>query len=122
MSSSSDITPIQAVMAAADHPISGTFLMEVKATGASDGHFYVNSEADYRDQRCLTVEMPDSVADELRIKLGRDLSAGLVGKKIRITGTAEKVRIAFTINGVPTDKYYFQTHVIVTRAAQIVVL
>jgi len=40
---------------------------------------------------------------------------------IATSGTARRERIDFTANGAPTGKYYYQTHVRVSDAAQIVV-
>ncbi|MES2693648.1 MAG: hypothetical protein V4773_09255 [Verrucomicrobiota bacterium] len=113
---------MQAVLAAAEGPLTGTFLMEVKATGRQDQQLYLNSETDYRDQRCLTISIPQDVADEFRAKLAGDPATLLKGRKIRVSGTAERVRIWFFAGGVKTDKYYFQTHVKIAAASQITLL
>ena len=107
------ITPMQAVFAAAEHPegVSGTFEMDVRSGGRQDDWLYLNSEADYRDQRCLTVESPPALALQLERRLGGDPTAILRGKTVRVIGTALRTKIWFVSNGLPTDKYYYQTHV-----------
>jgi hypothetical protein len=120
--SSSGISPAQAVLAAAERPISGTFVLEVRGTGRQDEWLYLNSEADYRDQRCLTIAIPKEVAADLQVKMAGDPESILKGKKIRVSGTARRVTIWFYSNGMKSDKYYFQTQVRVSDASQIVVL
>src|SRR5687768_8168558 len=92
-SSSSDIFPAQAVIAAAERPISGTFMMNVKGSGRQDDRLFLNSEADYRDQRCLTIQVPKDVATELQAKLAGAPAVILKGRKIRVSGTAQRVQI-----------------------------
>ena len=115
--------PAQAVVAAAEQPISGTFRLQVRGSGKRDRRLYLNSEEDYRDQRCLTISIPDQIAAILAFKLGGDPTILLKGKTIRVRGTAERVTVWFINNdGTRSDNYYFQTHVGVSDATQIELL
>jgi len=122
---SQPITPIQAILAAASaapNVVKGVFVLEVRATGRQDGNIYLNSELDYRDQRNLTIAIFPDAAPELRRKFSNDVDVALKGKRIRVSGVAQRVKIGFFENGEFTGKYYYQTHVDVTAANQIEVL
>lgn len=116
-----DITPVEAIMAAASQPegITGVFRLEVRGAGRQDNWLYLNSEADYRDQRCLTIAIPQSAARELEVLLLGDPADLLKGRTIRVTGTAKRVTIWFLANGVKTSSYYYQTQVIIRDLTQI---
>lgn len=119
---SSAFSPQHAVMKAAAAPesgVAGTFAFTVKAVGRQSGMVFLNSESDYRDQRCLTVAMSEALAAELSRRLGAKVDEYLVGKKITVRGTARRVRIGFFADGRPTDKYYYQTHVLVASSDQL---
>ncbi|MGY0800179.1 hypothetical protein ACW7G0_14165 [Lysobacter sp. A286] len=118
------VAPAQAVQLAAASPrlgVKGVFSMTVKATGKTD-RVHLNSELDYRDQRNLSIAVERRAAEELAIQLGEPPERALKGKQIIVTGTAKRTKIVFFADGKPTDKYYYQTHVAVTRASQIQVL
>ena len=116
-----DLTPIQAIVAAAERPegVTGTFLMEVRRGDREDDTLYLNSEKDYCDQRCLTIAIPKDVASALERKVEGDPAVALKGKKIRVTGTAKRKTVWFYYMKVRSDKYYYQTHVQITDASQI---
>jgi hypothetical protein len=119
------LSPKQAVMMAAEAApkgVDGVFELEVRGSGRDRFRTYLNSEADYRDQRNLTIALSPAAVEALRQRLGADPADALRGRRIIVTGTAERVRIDFTGNGMPTGKYYYQTHVRVTGAVQIMVL
>ncbi len=82
---------------------------------------FLNSEVDYRDQRNLTVAVAPTAVAALQARLGGDPRVALKGRDIVVTGSAMRIRIVFSANGQPTDKYYYQTHVRVSDADQIVV-
>lgn len=118
------ITPPQAVLLAANaapRGVQATFAMKVQATGTQDGRSFLNSELDYRDQRNLTVVLNSRAAQQLRERLGADPLVALKGRNILVTGLAIRTKIHFIANGTPTGKYYYQTHVNVTDASQLVV-
>jgi hypothetical protein len=126
------ITPAEAIplaaAAAPDRGIRGTFLITVKASGEDKKRkeIYLNSELDYRDQRNLTVRIEPSAIPGLEARFGKDLKKVFIGKQILVTGTATRVTIIFgkprvsAVNGGLRNKYYFQTHVSVASAEQIV--
>ncbi|MBJ6979918.1 hypothetical protein [Luteimonas sp. MC1895] len=118
------IDPGQAVLRAAAAPhtgVTGVFALTVQATGRTD-KVHLNSERDYRDPRNLSIAVMPRAATELEALHGRPLEDALRGKRIQVAGTARRVRIDFTVDGERTGKYYYQTHVRVTRASQIRVL
>jgi len=121
------IEPTEAIIAAAEAAMSrrsvpGVFEIRVRATGRQDGLLYLNSELDYRDQRSLTVAITPMAERALKDRFGPDLESALMGKRIQVTGAAQRVTIWFYCDGKRTEKYYFQTHVPVSNAEQIKVV
>lgn len=119
------LEPTEAIVLAAEaapQGVEGVFAITVRAVGSQGDRVYLNSELDYRDPRCLTIALTPSAAAELRETLGPDLRAALIGREIRVRGRAERKTIHFTAGGIPTGKYYFQTHVDVDAAAQITLM
>jgi len=119
------IQPIEAIQlaaTAAPNGVPGTFAVHVRATGHKDGLVYLNSELDYRDQRCLTIVLTPDVARALRSRLGADPSSALKDKNVLVTGEATRVTVWLTRGKRRTDKYYYQTHVTVTESSQLQVL
>lgn len=120
------LTPMQAIeRAAAVAPggVRGVFEMEVRATGKSRlGPTYLNSEADFRDPRCLTIVVPRALLTTLTGKFGAAPATWFKDKRIRVEGIARRERIDFTAHGRPTGKYYYQTHVQLESADDIAVI
>jgi hypothetical protein len=120
------IAPREAIVAAADaapRRVFGTFAMHVNATGRVGGRVFLNSEADYRDQRNLTVAIRPHTADVLTRRNGAPPERFYRGRDIEIRGAAQRTRILIIgDNGRPTGLYYYQTHVVVTDADQISVV
>jgi hypothetical protein len=125
------MTPVEAIQLAAaaapDQGIKGRFAFQVKNVGDLRGYVFINSELDYRDQRCLTIELTPKVAEAMQARVGADLRRGLVGKTIEVDGIARRVTIRMgrkprVVNGKDRNPYYFQTHVGVDDAGQIRVL
>lgn len=119
-----NIKPEKAVIAAAKvgpEGVGGIFEMVVRGTGHQGGHFYLNSESDYRDQRNLTIAMSDETGAAIERKIGAETDDALIGRKIFVRGVAHRVKISFTVDGRATDKYYYQTHVVVTTPVQVAV-
>ena len=118
-----EMGPRDAIFAAADAapvPISALFVMPVKASGRDDGRVYLNSELDYRDQRCLTVRIEPEAVAWFEQSFGMPPEEYFVGKSIRVRGMARRERIDFLgSNGRPSGLYYYQTHVRVSDPAQI---
>ena len=118
------IDPGQAVLRAAAAPnrgITGVFALTVRGTGRTK-IVHLNSEADYRDPRNLSIAVVPAAAAELERILGSRPEKALKGKRILVSGTAKRTRIDFIVHGRATGKYYYQTHVKVTDASQITVL
>lgn len=118
------ISPYQAIHLAAEDPsrgVTGIFEFTVRGTGR-DRFVYLNSEEDYRDQRCLTAVLTRGVAATLGRTLGAAPDMALIGKTIRVQGTAKRVRIDFISDGSPTGRYYYQTHISVVDPDKIEVL
>ncbi|UUL83168.1 hypothetical protein [Sphingomonas qomolangmaensis] len=118
------IAPEQAVMnAAAVAPagVSAIFEMQVRNSGRQDGILYLNSEADYRDPRCLTIAIAAPIADALHQRFGTAVDQHLSGKTIAVRGTARRIRIHFYSSGKMTDKYYYQTQVNLKAARHLTV-
>ncbi len=105
--------------AATDAGVTGIFSITVRATDIEGYRVWLNSEADYRDPRCLSIAVAPTARRDLASRLGGDPSVVLKGRAILVHGTANKRRIDFISGGVPTGHYYFQTHVDVADASQI---
>ncbi|TCZ82037.1 hypothetical protein [Lysobacter sp. N42] len=116
------IDPMHAVhlaAAAQGRPVAGVFALTVQASDRGEDRIWLNSERDYRDPRNLTIVVLEPAARELGEQLGGDPVARLRGRRIQVTGQARRTRIDFMHDGRATGKYYYQTHVHVTRAAQL---
>lgn len=115
--------PRDAIFLAADaapRSLPGRFLLLVKASDRSGEKVYLNSEKDYRDQRSLNIIIQPNAARDLQMRHGQAPDRFFVGKQILVTGEAERAKIWFaSANGVVSDKYYYQTHVVVRSADQI---
>lgn len=99
--------------------VRGVMILHVRRAEQVGPRFFLNSQADYRDQRSLAVAITPWAMPELRARFGGDLRRAFLGKDIRVFGFARRERIDFTVNGRRTGKYYYQTHVAVTDARQI---
>ncbi len=102
--------------------VAAEFELTVKAVGNSRGRYFLNSETDYRDRNCLTVALSPEAARAFAGSADvAALEKLLKGKRIAVEGLARRVRIDFTDDaGKPTGKYYYQVHVVVMDARQIV--
>lgn len=98
----------------------GDFVLTVKATGEQDRTTYLNSEPDYRDPKCLTVAIANSLAPDIERKLGIATLDELKERSIIVHGTAKQVKVhLMNRNGRDTKAYYYQTHVQVRSPKQI---
>ena len=121
VSDASHITPEQAVLqaaAAAPRYVAGVFEMEVKTTGTQNGVVYLNSEADYRDQRNLTIAISPQAVSRFSAS-GIDPLQAFTGKRVLVKGAASRVTIFMFMDNKKSDKYYYQTHVAVLDPQQI---
>lgn len=117
------LSPAQAVMNAAEMPagVGGVFEMVVRATGRQGPYLYLNSEADYRDPRNLSIVIAPAEERALADRLGGSVEEIVRKKVIAVRGTARKTRIDFMADGRPTGKYYFQTHLNLQSARDLTV-
>ena len=118
------IKPEKAVIAAAKagpEGVSGVFKMVVAAVGHQRGKVFLNSQSDYRDPRNLTIAMSEATAEDVERKAGVTEASALIGRKIYVRGHARTVRVDFTVDGQPSGKYYYQTHVLVSDPVQVAV-
>jgi len=97
----------------------GLFVLTVRASGRQDGHLYLNSETDYRDQRNVSLEIAPVAQGQLEMRLGAPVETALQGRRIEIEGEARRVRIDFLTGGRPTGKYYYQTQIFIARGDQL---
>jgi len=65
--------------------------------------------------------MSDETGAAIERSIGANSDDALVGRKIFVRGVARRVKIYFTVDGHATDKYYYQTHVLVTTPVQVAV-
>lgn len=122
--------PLVAVLAAAEaadgagaraRGVPGIFSFTVAGTGSDrSGAVFLNSEDDYRDPRALTARMAPEAAAAWR-ELHREDPESLKGRRITVAGYVRRVRIDFTAGGVPTGKYYYQTHLDVGAPWQVMI-
>jgi hypothetical protein len=108
--------PFEAIQLAAADPangVAGVFDLTIRASGRDRTFVYFNSEKDYRDQRCLTLRMTRGNAVALIRSLGLTDRDELIGKRVRVEGTAMRERISFTSGRSRTGLYYYQTHIYV---------
>ena len=110
---------VELAASAAPATVSVSVELTVRGAGHSNGILYLNSETDYRDQRCVTIAVMPSALPRLRERFGQDLEQVLKGRKITVKGEAQRVTVWFFSNGIRTDKYYFQTQLAVWNAEQV---
>jgi len=100
----------------------GTFQFKIKASGIKGGVIYLNTEMDYRDRRNITVVIHPKIIDAFTKQFGSSPNLFFINKTIKVSGEAKRVRIDFISNGKRSNKYYFQTHLLISSLKQIKVL
>ena len=99
--------------------VAGEFELTVRAVGSDRGRIFLNSETDYRDRNCLTVAIPNALAQSLFNSTDpKVLEQRLVGKSMVVGGIARRVRIDIIDDGKPTGKYYYQVHLPANSGSQ----
>ncbi|AXK72195.1 hypothetical protein DWG18_07795 [Lysobacter sp. TY2-98] len=120
------LPPVAAVLVAAEkapYAFAGIFALEAKGGALLGGSAFLNSESDYRDQRCLTIEFTPEAVARYRQKHGSDPKQDLTGKTLLVAGFAKRVRIDFMNEmRMPSGAFYYQTHVIITDPDQVSVV
>lgn len=118
------IPPMLAVMLAAEHEDTGAmglFAFQVKNVGRVGDDLFIGSEADYRDQRNLSIRIRPDAQHELQALHRADPETMLMGKFVSVWGRVRRVRVDFTSYGLPTGKYYYQTQLAVVDATQLLI-
>ncbi|MDO6692688.1 hypothetical protein Q4574_05305 [Aliiglaciecola sp. 3_MG-2023] len=118
---------VQIIKNAADSApdgVQGVYTFTIQATGSQrgDNRIFLNTEIDYRDQRNITIALSFNAVKELIAATQQSPEDYFKGKTIQVTGEAKRVKIHFTTMGRRTGKYYYQTHIKVTDASQIMVV
>ncbi|MDZ5649094.1 hypothetical protein [Nitrospirillum sp. BR 11828] len=99
---------------------SDTYVLDVVATGRQNGRIFLNSQEDYRDPHTLTVEILPSALPAFKQAYGQDADATFKGHRIAVLGEARRVTIWYlNQKGERTDKFYYQTHIVVSDPDQI---
>jgi hypothetical protein len=110
---------VERAAAAAPSGVGGVFQMKVRAAGRQENRLYLNSEQDYRDQRNLTIAIEPTAERVLAQRLGGNVDTALMGKTIQVRGKAYRVKVWFFADGRQTDKYYYQTLVVLFDSDQL---
>ena len=114
---------IRAAAAAAPEKIEGEYTLKIKATGSQRRILFLNTENDYRDQRNVSIALSPSVISDLSKQYGLDLERFFVNKTLKVKGEAQRVKIYFMrAPGVPSTKYYYQTHIPITSISQLQII
>ena len=116
---------IEKVNEIAPQAIKGEFVLVIKNTASCgpQGNVCLNTDYDYRDQRTVTVMIPRGFVRALTQMHGEHPEKYFLAKRIEIRGSAKREKIVFmNQDGTPSDKYYYQTHIIPERPETIRVI
>ena len=107
----------------APQPIQGEFVLTIRNADTVNRNVYLNTQSDYRDQRAVTVVIPSNYVRALTQMHGEHPQQYFNGKRIEVRGAAKRVKINFySANGQESDKYYYQTHILLDRPEYIKVI
>jgi hypothetical protein len=112
-----DIPAAEAVSKARSGPVAGTFLMRVDGSGFSEGRTFLNSKKNFRAADCLTIVIPDAIIPP-SVLVAKPPGPELVGKWIRVSGTAQQVPIWVDDEGMT----HHQVHVVLSNLSQLEVV
>ena len=113
---------IKSAAGSAPDGVEGEYVLKIKAAGKQGPFVYLNTEFDYRDQRSVTVAIHPSLVPLFVEKYGATPQEYFINKSVSVFGQAKRIRINFGLQGKPSGKYYYQTHIRVMDIAQIKVL
>ena len=117
----SAVDAVEAVKSSASKRVAGVFEFKVAGVGRDGNFWYLNSEQDYRSPTCLSVAIRRSLWSSVREIAGGDIE-NLVGRTVRIEGTAERIRAHIRPEVRDTKRrWYYQTHVSLTKASHLTV-
>lgn len=101
------------------NPVTGNYVLPVRATGSQGPVVYLNTELDYRDPRAVTIAIHPHLVQELAGRHGENPETFFVGKTVQVRGQAQTVRINFNCESHTEQKYYYQTHIPIVESRQI---
>jgi len=116
------LAPEQAIFAAAKYApnaIHCTIHFTVRAAEEQDGIIYLNSEKDYRDQRNVSIALLPNAQLEVGKIYGKEAKEFFLNKTVAVEGLVQRVTIIFTVDGRPSEKFYYQTQIPVQFASQL---
>lgn len=113
---------IKAAAESAPQGVEGLYTLKIVASGSQRQFVYLNTEADYRDQRSVSVALNPSLIPQLTAKYGVSPQEYFVDKTVLVTGPATRIQIFFYTDGRRTSKYYYQTHIRISDISQIEVV
>lgn len=109
----------------APQAITGKFILTIKNTDVcgQNGNVCLNTQLDYRDQRAVTVVIPRGFVRAMTQMHGEHPEKFFENKRIEVRGAAKRQKIIFFHkNGEPSEKYYYQTHILPERPETIRVI
>jgi len=112
---------IEQTEAMAPKGLKGEFLLTIKNSGKQSSNIYLNTQEDYRDRRNISITLLPSFQQAFNAKYRTDLRRFYENKTVRVKGEAKRVKIWFYTQGKQAEKYYFQTHIIVSDLNQITI-
>lgn len=113
---------IEKTEAIAPQGLKGEFVLSIKNSGKQSGRIYLNTQEDYRDRRNITVTLEPSFQQAFKAKHDIDIRSHFEGQKLLVRGEAKRMKVWFFSQGKRTEKYYFQTHIVVKKLDQISIL
>lgn len=119
------ISPMQAIEKSAELApltIEGVFELTVKSTDSKHRLEFLNSELENQDQRNLIIALRPNAIKELTEMFGDKPQDFFIGKKIKVTGEAKRIKNWVLYKNKKTRDYYYQTKVFVRSADQLTIL
>jgi len=110
---------IEKTEARAPDGLKGEFKLHIKNSGKQYARLFLNTQEDYRDRRNITVTLLPSFQQAFQKKHNTDIRSYFEDHTILVSGEAKRMKVWFFSNGKRTEKYYFQTHIIVSDLDQI---
>nr|WP_294916635.1 hypothetical protein [uncultured Neokomagataea sp.] len=94
LAASASLTAEEAAVAARiePHGVVGEFTMAVCRTGHVNGAVFLDSRKNYRDQKTLIIEIPDTVVQRTGLT-PEQVQERYLGRRIRVSGWARRVPI-----------------------------
>ena len=119
------ISPMQAVeLSAANAPkvVEGEFMLTIKSGYVKQRMAFLNSELDHHDQRNLIIALRPRAIKEMTELHGEEPANYFIGKKIKVSGEAKRVKKWVFDKRNKVNEYYYQTHIFVNSANQVSIL